>query len=142
MMAQLAEGITIDAATDEANAIGESLRPKPTSGPLSRPLPEGVRRFAVEGVKGRAATARSVIHPLRVLIVCPTSPPLLARSAGARDRGAAGGGCGADACAAVLTESGPCRHWRAFRALLGCFVSAANSPLRTQGVFQLAWADR
>src|SRR5207249_848903 len=51
MMAQLAEGITIDAATDEANAIGESLRPKPASGPLSRPLPEGVRRFAVEGVK-------------------------------------------------------------------------------------------
>ena len=41
MMAQLAEGITIEAATDEANAIGESLRPKPASGPLSRPLPKG-----------------------------------------------------------------------------------------------------
>jgi hypothetical protein len=51
MVAQLAEGITIEAATDEANAIGESLRPRPASGPLSRPLPEGVRRFAVEGVK-------------------------------------------------------------------------------------------
>jgi putative ABC transport system permease protein len=41
MIAQLAEGITIGAATDEANAIGESLRPKPTSGPLSRPCQKG-----------------------------------------------------------------------------------------------------
>ncbi len=40
-IAQLQEGTSMEAAADEANAIGEGLRPKPTSGPLSRPLPAG-----------------------------------------------------------------------------------------------------
>ena len=43
--------------TDEANAIGEGLRPKPTSGPLSQPLPPGVRRFDVEAVKEQIVAA-------------------------------------------------------------------------------------
>ena len=51
VIARLRDGVSIQAATDEANAIGEGLRPKPTSGPLSRPLPPGERRFVVEGVK-------------------------------------------------------------------------------------------
>ena len=32
----------VEAAADEANSIGEGLRPRPTSGLLSQPLPSGV----------------------------------------------------------------------------------------------------
>ena len=45
-IAQLREGTSIAAATDEANAIGEGLRPRPASGPLSRPLPTRPTRSA------------------------------------------------------------------------------------------------
>ena len=39
VIARVRDDVSIQAATDEANAIGEGLRPKPTSGPLSQPLP-------------------------------------------------------------------------------------------------------
>src|SRR5262249_51425018 len=77
MGGRLAEGVPIQAATDEANAIGESLRPRPTSGLLSRPLPQGVRRFAVEGVKEQiVAASRPALRVIAIavaavlLIVC------------------------------------------------------------------------
>ena len=57
VIARLRPGIAAAAATDEANVIGEALRPKPTSGPLSLPLPEGARRFIVEPFKEQAIAA-------------------------------------------------------------------------------------
>ena len=58
VIARLQAGTSIAAATDEANAIGEGVRPKPTSGPLSRPLPPGERRFVVEAVKEQIVAAK------------------------------------------------------------------------------------
>ncbi len=84
LIARLHEGTSIEAATDEANAIGEGLRPQPTSGPLSRPMPEGVRRFAVESVKEQiVAPSRPALRVLTIavgavlLIVCANVANLL-----------------------------------------------------------------
>jgi putative ABC transport system permease protein len=67
VIARLRDGVSIEAATDEANAIGEGLRPKAASGPLSQPLPGAMRRFEVEAVK------EQLVEPsrpaLRVLII-------------------------------------------------------------------------
>lgn len=84
VIARLQDGVAVQAATDEANSLGERIRPKPTSGPLSRPLPEGVRRFDVEEVKEQIVTAsRPALRVLTIavgavlLIVCANVANLL-----------------------------------------------------------------
>ena len=154
MMAQLAEGTTIDAATDEANAIGESLRPKPASGPLSRPLPEGVRRFAVEGVKEQiVAASRPALRVIAIavaavlLIVCANVASLLLARGTARQREIAVrlavGASRGRVLRQLLTESLVLAAiGGAFGALLAVgFVQVLRefaSP-HAQGVFNLAW---
>jgi putative ABC transport system permease protein len=84
VIARLREGASIAAATDEANIVGEGVRPKPTSGPLSRPLPPGERRFVVEAVKEQiVATSRPALRLIAIavgavlLIVCANVASLL-----------------------------------------------------------------
>ena len=93
VIARLRHGISAAAATDEANVIGEALRPKPTSGPLSRPLPEGARRFDVEPFKEQAiAASRSALTVLALavgvvlLIACANVATLLLARGTARHR--------------------------------------------------------
>ena len=84
VIGRLAAGVSVEAAADEANAIGEGLRPRPTSGPLARPLPAGVRRFDVESMKEQTvAAARPAMRVLSIavgvllLIVCANVAGLL-----------------------------------------------------------------
>jgi putative ABC transport system permease protein len=84
VVARLRDGVSLQAAADEANAIGEGLRPKPASGPVSQPLPPGVRRFDVEAVKEQVvAPSRPALRVLAVavgillLIVCANVANLL-----------------------------------------------------------------
>ena len=93
VVARLRGGISIEAANDEANVIGEALRPKPTSGPLANPLPSGMRRFDVEGIKEQIiAPSRQALRVLAVavsavlLIVCANVASLLLARGSARQR--------------------------------------------------------
>ncbi|HLG59174.1 MAG TPA: ABC transporter permease [Vicinamibacterales bacterium] len=93
VIARLRDGISAEAATDEANVIGEALRPKPTSGPLSQPLPEGTRRFDVEPIKEQAiASSRPALRVLALavgvvlLIACANVATLLLARGTARHR--------------------------------------------------------
>jgi predicted permease len=84
VIARLRDGAGIQAATDEANSLGEKVRPKPTAGPFSRPLPDGLRRFDVESVKEQiVAASRPALRVLTIavgavlLIVCANVTNLL-----------------------------------------------------------------
>ena len=84
VIARLRDGTAVPAATDEANSLGERIRPKPAAGPFSRALPEGVRRFDVEGVKEQiVAPSRPALGVLTIavgavlLIVCANVANLL-----------------------------------------------------------------
>jgi putative ABC transport system permease protein len=93
VIARLRDGISAEVATDEANVIGEALRPKPTSGPLSQPLPDGTRRFDVEPIKEQAiAASRPALTVLALavgvvlLIACANVATLLLARGTARHR--------------------------------------------------------
>ena len=93
VIARLRDGVSAAAATDEANVIGEALRPKPSSGPLSQPLPRGTRRFDVEPIKEQAiAASRAALTTLALavgvvlLIVCANVATLLLARGTARHR--------------------------------------------------------
>jgi hypothetical protein len=51
VLARLQPGTSLHAAGDEANAIGQGLRPTPPWDPTLQPLPPGVPRFLVERLK-------------------------------------------------------------------------------------------
>src|SRR5436190_3296714 len=93
VIARVRDGVSIQVATDEANGIGEGLRPKPTSGPLSQPLPSGVRRFDAEAVKEQlVAPSRPALRVLAIavgillLIVCANVANLLLARGTTRER--------------------------------------------------------
>jgi predicted permease len=93
VIARLRDGVSIQSAIDEANSIGEALRPRPTSGPLSKPLPPGERRFIVESMKEQiVAPTRQALRVLVVavsavlLIVCANVASLLLARGNARQR--------------------------------------------------------
>ena len=93
VIARVRDDVSIQAATDEANAIGEGLRPKPTSGPLSQPLPGGVRRFDAEAVKEQlVGPSRPALRVLAVavgillLVVCANVANLLLARGTTRER--------------------------------------------------------
>jgi putative ABC transport system permease protein len=93
VIARLRDGVSTAVATDEANVIGEGLRPKPTSGPLSQPLPQGTRRFDVEPIKEQAiAASRPALRVLALavgvvlLIACANVATLLLARGTARHR--------------------------------------------------------
>jgi predicted permease len=69
VIARLRDDVSTVVATDEANVIGEALRPKPTSGPLSQPLPRGTRRFDVEPMKEQViAASRPALRVLALAV--------------------------------------------------------------------------
>jgi len=93
VIARLRDGASITSATDEANAVGEAVRPKPTSGPLSRPLPPGERRFVIEPVKEQiVAASRPALRVMAIavgvvlLIVCANVASLMLVRGTARRR--------------------------------------------------------
>ena len=154
VIARLRDGVSAAAATDEANVIGEALRPKPSSGPLSRPLPEGTRRFDVEPIKEQAiAASRPALTTLAfavgvvLLMVCANVATLLLARGSARHREIAVrlaiGAGRARIARQLLTESAIlCVAGGGVGALLGAggvqLLRSLASP-NAQGPFLIPW---
>lgn len=154
VIARLQAGTSVETATDEANAIGDSVRPKPTSGPLSKPLPAGVRRFAIEGVKEQTvASSRPALRVITIavgavlLIVCANVASLLLARGTARHREVAVrlavGASRGRIVRQFITES---LVLAAIGGVLGTVLAIGGVHLlrefaspRAQGVFQLAF---
>ena len=66
VIARLRNGVPAGVATDEANVIGEGLRPKPTSGPLSQPLPKDVHPAEEAACAIRSDTVSNALRRQRM----------------------------------------------------------------------------
>ncbi len=93
VIARLRDGVSAAVAIDEANVIGEALRPKSSTGPVSQPLSDGTRRFDVEAIKEQAiAASRTALTVLALavavvlLIACANVATLLLARGTARHR--------------------------------------------------------
>lgn len=145
VVARLADGVSIEAAIDEANAIGNGIRPRPTEGPLAAPLPAGTRRFDLVRMKDNlVAPARPALRILSVavtvvlLIVCANVANLLLARGTARQRDIAvrlaiGAGRGR-IVRQVLTES-------LVLALIGGILGAAIAAAGVQSIVALGTFD-
>jgi putative ABC transport system permease protein len=154
VIARLKNGIGVPAANDEANSLGERIRPKPTSGPLSRPLPEGVRRFDIEGVKEQLVDAsRPALRVLAIsvaavlLIVCANVANLLLARGTSRRReiavrlaiGASRGRVVRQFITESLVLSALGGVFGALLAVGGVYLLREFASPHAQGVFQLSF---
>jgi predicted permease len=154
VIGRLRDGVSAEAATDEANVLGEALRPKPSSGPLSLPLPQGARRFDVEPIKEQAiASSRDPLTTLALavgvvlVIVCTNVATLLLARGTARQREIAVrlaiGASRSRIARQLLTESGIlCAIGGGAGALLavgGVQVLRSLASSNPQGPFLIPW---
>jgi predicted permease len=154
VIARLRDGVSTPAAADEANIVGESIRPKPTSGPLAQPLPAGIRRFDVERLKDQTVDeARPALRMLAgavgavLLIVCANVAGLLVARGTTRHReiavrlaiGAARGRI----IRQLLTESALLAVAGGILGTLlaagGVFVLRELASLNAEGVFRISF---
>lgn len=154
VIARLQAGTSMTIAADEANAIGDGLRPKPTSGPMSRALPPGERRFTVEGIKEQMiVSSRPALRVIGIavggvlLIVCANVAGLLLARGTARQREvslrlAIGAGRGR-ILRQFLTESFVLSAiggiFGALLAVGGVYLLREFASPHAQGVFQLSF---
>ena len=154
VVARLSEGAAVQAATDEANSLGEKVRPKPTAGPFSRALPAGLRRFEVEAIKEQiVAPSRPALRVLTIavaavlLIVCANVANLLLARGTARRReiavrlavGASRGRILRQLITESLVLSAIGGIFGALLAVGGVYLLREFASPHAQGVFQLSF---